>query len=180
MKLPNKEVLAASAEVVEGRARSKENATEPHPSPTQSGEPVSQGLRGVREVARVSKREKVHVSAASCNDRIGPRLNNPATGPLDFPWALRVVPGKGNKPNPGTSPGSGYRFINLKVPLVRELQGNFCGEEGAWPELVGAGNGGSQYLGRTSIARSSCSPSSRDRSAAPRTVLMPSDPAPDP
>jgi hypothetical protein len=38
MKLPNKEAELASAEVVEGRARSKENATEPHTSPTQSGE----------------------------------------------------------------------------------------------------------------------------------------------
>src|ERR1017187_3648958 len=38
MKLPNKEVLAASAEVVEGRARTKENVAESYTSPTQSGE----------------------------------------------------------------------------------------------------------------------------------------------
>ena len=38
MKLPNKEVLAASAEVVEGRARTKENVAELYTSPTQSGE----------------------------------------------------------------------------------------------------------------------------------------------
>ena len=49
MKLPNKVVLAASAEAVEGRARTKENVAELYTSPTQSGERVSQGLRGVRE-----------------------------------------------------------------------------------------------------------------------------------
>ena len=38
MKLPNKEVLHASAEVVEGRARTKENVAELYTSPTQSGE----------------------------------------------------------------------------------------------------------------------------------------------
>ena len=38
MKLPNKEVFLASAEVVEGRARTKENVAEPYTSPTQSGE----------------------------------------------------------------------------------------------------------------------------------------------
>src|ERR1017187_5584234 len=37
MKLPNKEAFRASAEVVEGRARTKENAVELHTSPTQSG-----------------------------------------------------------------------------------------------------------------------------------------------
>src|ERR1700691_5191210 len=58
MKPPNKEAQLASAEVVEERARRKENAPDPHTSPTQSGEAVSQGLRGVRQVARVSKREK--------------------------------------------------------------------------------------------------------------------------
>jgi RNA-directed DNA polymerase len=58
MKLPNQEAPLASAEVVEGRAWSKENVAELYTSPTQSGERVSQGLRGVREVARVSKREK--------------------------------------------------------------------------------------------------------------------------
>ncbi len=49
MKLPNKRACA-SAEVVEGRARTKENVAELYTSPTQSGEVVSQGFRGVREV----------------------------------------------------------------------------------------------------------------------------------
>ena len=43
MKLPNNEARRASAEVVEGRARTKENVAELHTSPTQSGESVSQG-----------------------------------------------------------------------------------------------------------------------------------------
>jgi hypothetical protein len=37
MKLPTKEALSASAEVVEGRARIKENIAELYTSPTQSG-----------------------------------------------------------------------------------------------------------------------------------------------
>jgi hypothetical protein len=38
VKLPNKEERLASAEVVEGRARTKENVAESYTSPTQSGE----------------------------------------------------------------------------------------------------------------------------------------------
>ena len=38
MKLPNKEAFRASAEAVEGRARTKENVAELYTSPTQSGE----------------------------------------------------------------------------------------------------------------------------------------------
>jgi hypothetical protein len=49
MKQPNKEAKA-SAEAVEGRAQTKENDAEPDTSPTQSGERVSQGLGGVRQV----------------------------------------------------------------------------------------------------------------------------------
>ncbi len=50
MKTPNKEA-SASAEAAEERAWTKENVAEPHTSPTQSGERVSQGLGGVRRVA---------------------------------------------------------------------------------------------------------------------------------
>ena len=57
MKQPNKEA-GSSAEVAEGRARTKENAAEPNTSPTQSGERVSQGLGGVRQVARERKQEQ--------------------------------------------------------------------------------------------------------------------------
>ncbi len=56
VKQPNKEGI--SAEVAEGRPRGKENSVEPNTSPTQGGERVSQGLRGVRQVARERKQEK--------------------------------------------------------------------------------------------------------------------------
>jgi len=48
MNQPNKEERS-SAEAGEKRARTKENIIQPHTSPTQSGERVSQGLNGVRE-----------------------------------------------------------------------------------------------------------------------------------
>ena len=54
---PNKEGHS-SAEVGEGRARAKENIAQSHTNPTQSGERVSQGLRGVRQVARERKQER--------------------------------------------------------------------------------------------------------------------------
>src|SRR3954468_20384673 len=54
---PNKEV-PASAEVGEGRAQTEENIAESHMSPTQSGKHMSQGLRGVREVAMERKQER--------------------------------------------------------------------------------------------------------------------------
>ncbi len=57
MKRPNKGAQA-SAEVVEGRARTKENDRGPSTSPTQSGERVSQGLGGVRQAARERKQEQ--------------------------------------------------------------------------------------------------------------------------
>ena len=55
VKRPNKGATA-SAEVVEGRARTKENDAEPDTSPTQCGERVSQGLGGVRQAASISGR----------------------------------------------------------------------------------------------------------------------------
>ena len=57
MKPPNKEAQA-SAEVVEGRASIKENSVESSTRPTQSGKRVSQGLGGVRRVARERKQER--------------------------------------------------------------------------------------------------------------------------
>jgi retron-type reverse transcriptase len=57
VKRPNKEARV-SAEVVEGRARTKENGAEPNTSPTRSGERVSEGLGGVRQVAREKKQER--------------------------------------------------------------------------------------------------------------------------
>src|SRR5271165_1546234 len=54
----NKEAQAALAEVVEGRAQTKENDAGPGTSPTRSGERVSQGLGGVRQAARDRKQER--------------------------------------------------------------------------------------------------------------------------
>jgi len=49
MNLPNQEAFRASAEVVEGRARTKENVAELYTSPTQSGEvPVPGVMRRAR------------------------------------------------------------------------------------------------------------------------------------
>jgi len=57
VKQPNNEARV-SAEVVEGRARTKENDAEPGTSPTQCGKRVFQGLGGVRQVARERKQER--------------------------------------------------------------------------------------------------------------------------
>jgi hypothetical protein len=50
VKQPNKEVQA-SAEVVEGRVRTKENIGQSHTPPAQNGPGVSQGLVGVRHAS---------------------------------------------------------------------------------------------------------------------------------
>src|ERR1700681_4722822 len=47
-----------SAEIGEGRARAKENIVQSHTRPTQSGKRVSQGLSGVRQVARERREER--------------------------------------------------------------------------------------------------------------------------
>src|SRR6266404_5199687 len=47
-----------SAEIGEGRARAKENIVQSHTRPTQSGERVSQGLSGVRQVARERRQKR--------------------------------------------------------------------------------------------------------------------------
>jgi group II intron reverse transcriptase/maturase len=60
MKSPNKarEQPARAAEAAEERARTKENIGEVRTSPTQSGQGVSQGLAGVRKVAKERKHER--------------------------------------------------------------------------------------------------------------------------
>ncbi len=57
MKLPN-QGAQASAEVAEGRARTKENTGQSHTPPAQDGRGVSQGLAGVRKVAKERRQEK--------------------------------------------------------------------------------------------------------------------------
>ena len=62
MNQPNNEgkaIHSPTAEVGEGRVRIKENAGEPHTSPTQSGRKlVSLGLSGVRQAAKERKKER--------------------------------------------------------------------------------------------------------------------------
>ena len=57
MNQPNKGEQS-SAEVGEGRARTKENIVPSNTSPTQSGERVSQGLSGVRKAAKERRQER--------------------------------------------------------------------------------------------------------------------------
>ena len=57
MNQPNKEGQP-SAEVGEGRAQTEENIVPPSMLPTQSGKCMSQGLNGVRQVARDRKQER--------------------------------------------------------------------------------------------------------------------------
>jgi len=62
-----------STEVGEGRAQTKENIVQSSMRPTQSGERVSQGLRGVRKAARERKQERFtallhHLSVALLRD----------------------------------------------------------------------------------------------------------------
>jgi RNA-directed DNA polymerase len=57
MNQTNKEERS-SAEPGERRVRAKENIVQPNTNPTQSGERVSQGLSGVREVARKMRQER--------------------------------------------------------------------------------------------------------------------------
>ena len=60
MKLVNKatEQQAGVAEPVEGRARTKENIGQVHTAPAQDGPAVSQGLAGVRRVAKQRSKER--------------------------------------------------------------------------------------------------------------------------
>jgi RNA-directed DNA polymerase len=58
MNQPNQEAKPSSAEAGEGRQRTKENIVKPSTPPAQNGRGVSQGLSGVRRVAREKKQEK--------------------------------------------------------------------------------------------------------------------------
>jgi RNA-directed DNA polymerase len=82
MNQPNKED-SSSAEVGEGRVRTKENIAQSNTSPTQSGERVSQGLRGVRETAKARKQDRSrdvrNPSSGSCTADIA--AHEPAAAP---------------------------------------------------------------------------------------------------
>src|ERR1019366_4820323 len=74
---PSNKEEQSSAEMGEGRAQTKENIGPSNTSPTQSGERVSQGRDGVRQVAKERKQE-----------RATPRPPRPlATGIIGWPRA---------------------------------------------------------------------------------------------
>ena len=90
VKQPNKEGQP-SAEVVEGRQRPKENDAQSSTSPTQSGEPVSQGLSGVRRAARVRKQERFtallhHVTVNLLRESFEALKKNAAPGVEGVTW----------------------------------------------------------------------------------------------
>ncbi|MDQ6699971.1 MAG: group II intron reverse transcriptase/maturase [Acidobacteriota bacterium] len=90
MKQPNKEGQP-SAEAVEGRRRPKENDAQPNTQPTQSGERVSQGLNGVRQVARERKQERFtallhHVTVPLLRESFQALKKNAAPGVDGVTW----------------------------------------------------------------------------------------------
>src|SRR5215472_8277565 len=88
--LPNKEERS-SAEAEEGRARAKENIAQSNTSPTQRGERVSQGLRGVRQAARERKQERFtallhHVTVGLLRDSFQALKRQAAPGVDGVTW----------------------------------------------------------------------------------------------
>jgi RNA-directed DNA polymerase len=87
---PNKEGQPP-AEVGEGRAWTKGNIVRSHTSPTQSGERVSQGLDGVRQVAKKSKQERFtallhHMSVGLLRDSFHALQRKAAPGGDGVTW----------------------------------------------------------------------------------------------
>jgi RNA-directed DNA polymerase len=79
------------AEEGEGRPMTKENNMEPNTQPTQSGERVSQGLRGVRERAQKEKQEQFtallhHVTVDLLRDSYYALKRNAAPGVDGMRW----------------------------------------------------------------------------------------------
>jgi RNA-directed DNA polymerase len=90
MNQSNKEDLS-SAEAGEGRVWAKENIVPSNTSPTQSGERVSQGLHGVREVAKARRQERFtallhHLSVGLLRDRFYALKRQAAPGVDGVTW----------------------------------------------------------------------------------------------
>ena len=90
VKQPNKEGQPL-AEAAEGRRRPKENDVQSSTSPTQSGERVSQGLSGVRRVARARKQEQFtallhHVTVNLLRESFDALKKNAAPGVDGVTW----------------------------------------------------------------------------------------------
>ena len=90
VKQPNKEGKPL-AEAVEGRRQPKENDAQSNIQPTQSGERVSQGLSGVRRVARERKQERFtallhHVTVNLLRESFDALKKNAAPGVDGVTW----------------------------------------------------------------------------------------------
>ena len=90
VKQPNKEGKP-SAEVVEGRRQPEENDAQSSIQPTQRGERVSQGLSGVRRVARERKQEQFtallhHVTVRLLRESFDALKKNAAPGVDGVTW----------------------------------------------------------------------------------------------
>jgi hypothetical protein len=90
VKQPNKEGQP-SAEAAEGRQRPKENDAQSSTSPTQSGKQVSQGLSGVRRVARARKQAQFtallhHVTVNLLRESFEALKKNAAPGVDGVTW----------------------------------------------------------------------------------------------
>src|SRR5450631_1594702 len=90
MNRQNKEERS-STEAGEGRAQTKENIARSNTSPTQSGKPVSQGLCGVRQVAKARKQERFtallhHVSVTLLRDSFYALKRRAAPGVDGVTW----------------------------------------------------------------------------------------------
>jgi len=90
VKQPNKEGRP-SAEAAEGRRQPKENDAQSSIQPTQSGQRVSQGLSGVRQVARERKQERStallhHVTVNLLRESFDALKKNAAPGVDGVTW----------------------------------------------------------------------------------------------
>ena len=85
------EEQAVAAELAEGRARTEENTSQTHTLPAQDGRGVSQGLAGVRKVARERKRERFttllhHVTIDRLRESFHALKKNAAPGVDGVTW----------------------------------------------------------------------------------------------
>jgi RNA-directed DNA polymerase len=89
---PNQEGQLPSAELGEGRAQTKENIAQSHMHPTQSGKRMSQGLDGVRKVAKERKQERFsallhHLSVEQLRDSFFALQRKASPGIDGVTWA---------------------------------------------------------------------------------------------
>ena len=113
MKQPNKAEQSA-AEVVEGRAQTKENDAGPGTSPTRSGERVSQGLGGVRQAARFPREFQERLA------RFGLEIHLEKTRLIEFGRFAQVNRNKRGEGKPET-----FTFLGFTHYCGRNSKGSF-------------------------------------------------------